>query len=333
MSAPRVALVLNANARSVTPELILRLKQQDGGRDVFVSSSLSEATEIANRIVLQGYDTVLSGGGDGTFTITLTEVRNAAQRQGRPLPRFGVLRLGTGNAIAHVAAPAQVGPNSSDEELMALAHAKSTRKLRMVETEGYLTPFAGAGADAEILADYGRTRALLRGTPLEKASTGLAGYSLAALTQSLPKYLVRRMPIVRVVNLGTPGTRLDSQGRPMGEDIATGATIYEGPARIVAVATIPFFGFNFRMFPFADLRQDRMHLRISTVGSLGFAWNVKSIWRGTYFEKKTIFDFHVDHVGVHLTPAVDFQIGGDTHGKRSSFEARLSPEPIDLACY
>lgn len=333
MNSARVALVLNGNAKSVIPELIARLERGLERGDVFVSHSLSEASEIANAIVDKGYDTVLSGGGDGTFTITLTEVRRAAREKGALLPRFGVLKLGTGNAMAQVVGAAPVGPDAGDEALRWLWRVQSSRELAMVETEGYITPFAGIGADAEVLADYHRTRTLFKNTPLEPVAVGLPGYSLAALTQSLPKYFMRGMPQVRVINLGAPAIRLDQRGQSLGPEISRGSVIYEGPARIAGVATIPYFGFNFRMFPFADLRIDRMHLRISTVSPFQFAKNLAAIWKGTYFDDEAIFDYHVEGIRVEVDPGTDFQIGGDIHGKRTQFEAWRCKDPIRMVSY
>jgi len=333
MNAARVALVLNGNAKSVTPELIARLERGVERGDVFVSRSLKEASDIASTIVDRGYDTVLSGGGDGTFTVTLTEMRRAAREKGASLPRFGVLKLGTGNAMAQVVGAAPVGTDAADEALRWLWRVQSSRELSMVETEGYVTPFAGIGADAEVLADYHRTRTLFKNTPLEAVAVGLPGYSLAALTQSLPKYFLRGMPQIRVVNLGAPALRLDKRGQTLGPEIPRGGTIYEGAARIAGVATIPYFGFNFRMFPFADLRLDRMHLRISTVTPFQFATHLAAIWKGTYFDDAAIFDYHVEGVRIEIEPGTDFQIGGDIHGKRTQFEAWRCQDPIRMVSY
>lgn len=326
MSTESVALVLNGNARSVTPQVVEELKRRTPSGDVFVSKDLAQASEIADAIVQKGYKTVLSGGGDGTFTITLTEVNKAAQKHGRPLPQFGVLKLGTGNAIAKVVRPASLSGSRNWTPT-------GVKAVRMVETEGYLTPFAGVGADAEILADYAKTRRLFQRTPLAPWAVGLGGYCLAALTRSLPKYVFRRMPEVRVVNLGGTTQRLDTHGRPSGPPVSCGETLYQGSARIAGLSTIPYYGFNFRMFPFAEARPDRMQLRISTLGSLEFATHVRSIWKGEYSSTKTLFDFHVEHVRVEISPPTDFQIGGDTHGKRLTFEARLSAEAVHLASY
>ncbi|MFW5921475.1 MAG: diacylglycerol kinase family protein, partial [Polyangiales bacterium] len=98
----RVAVVVNGNAKAVTDDLVEILDQIVQSGDLFVSRSLEEGRDIARIIVERGYPTVVTGGGDGTFTQMVTFVVGEADRQDRPPPRFGMLRLGTGNALAWV---------------------------------------------------------------------------------------------------------------------------------------------------------------------------------------------------------------------------------------
>src|SRR5688572_8950388 len=95
----RIAVVVNGNARNVTDEVISTLHQILLGGDLFVSRQIEEGPDIARLLINRGYGTVLTGGGDGTFTVMVTEVVREARRQGKPLPRFGFLKLGTGNAL------------------------------------------------------------------------------------------------------------------------------------------------------------------------------------------------------------------------------------------
>src|SRR5262245_42269901 len=98
--AGRIAVVVNGNAESVTAEVIETLDQILEGGDLFVSRRVEESEAIARTLVDRGYGTILTGGGDGTFTVVVTAVVNEARRRGGPLPRFGLLRLGTGNLLA-----------------------------------------------------------------------------------------------------------------------------------------------------------------------------------------------------------------------------------------
>ena len=105
----RVAVVINGNAKDVTRELVDILDQIVASGDLFVSRSLEEGREIARDIVARGYQTVLTGGGDGTFSQMVTAVVRGCREQGRPLPRFGLLRLGTGNSLAWVLGASKSG--------------------------------------------------------------------------------------------------------------------------------------------------------------------------------------------------------------------------------
>jgi diacylglycerol kinase family enzyme len=108
-----------------------------------------------------------------------------------------------------------------------------------------------------------------------------------------------------------------------------GAVIYEGPAKIAAASTIPYYGFGFRMFPYADERPDRMHLRLSTITPLGFVKHFKAIWRGEFDDLTTVFDYLVDDVTIEMDPPTSFQIGGDVRGERARVRMRLT-EPISI---
>ena len=116
----------------------------------------------------------------------------------------------------------------------------------------------------------------------------------------------------------------------MGPPIPKGEVIYEGPARIAALSSIPYYGFGFRMFPYAEERDDRMQLRVSTITPLPFVRNFKAIWRGDYDSPDVLFDYLVEAVTIEMDPPTVFQIGGDPKGVRTRVHALLSPQPIRL---
>src|SRR5262245_41327965 len=105
----RIAVVVNGNAKSVTAEVIETLDQILDSGDLFVSRRVEESEAIARTLVDRGYGTILTGGGDGTFTVVVTAVVAEARRRGVPLPRFGLLRLGTGNSLAWVLGASKSG--------------------------------------------------------------------------------------------------------------------------------------------------------------------------------------------------------------------------------
>jgi len=323
-----VAVVVNGNAKSVTDEVISNLDQILRGTDLYVSKSLEHAKEISERLVLQGYGTVLTGGGDGTFTVMVSEVVAAADRLGRPRPRFGFIKLGTGNALAHVVGVG--GTNDLAADIRRLKEEAGSRKIGLVEVDGTLTPFCGFGVDAEMLADYAHVKNQLANTPLQRLGQGLGGYVLSSVGRTLPRQMFRSMFHCRITNCGTTGLRLGAGGRPIGKPIEYGEVIYEGPARMVGAATIPYFGFGMRYFPHAEEYPEKMSLRVTTMGPIEFARNIKAIWRGEYENPSHVFDFVATDVLVQVDPPIAFQVGGDVRRERREARLRLSPKPIRL---
>lgn len=331
----RVAVVVNGNAKSVSAEVIETLDQILDSGDLFVSRRVEDSEAIARAIVDRGYGTILTGGGDGTFTVVVTAVVREAQRRGVPLPRFGLLRLGTGNSLAWVlgASPSGgKGPGARRAlaaDLQRLRADAGSRAIRLVEAEGMLSPFCGFGIDATVLRDYGAVKTALARGPLKPLSAGLFAYAVAATTRTIPSYLVRRTPHCRVINEGSDATRISDKGTRLGPPIRAGAILYEGPAKLVALGTIPFYGFGFRIFPYADDRPDRMSLRIANVTPVEFIRHFQPIWRGEYESPGVLFDYFVDDVTIEMDPPTSFQVGGDVRGERARVRVRLT-EPIRI---
>lgn len=327
----RIAVIVNGNAKSVTDEVLATLDEILEAGDLYVSRSIDEGEAIARTVLDRGYGTVLTGGGDGTFTNVVTQVVRMARARGQKPPRFGLLRLGTGNALSWV-----VGSSGRKGQLLAadvlrLRDEAGARPLRLCEVEGILAPFCGFGTDANVLADYHAVRdGFFKKLPIpHKWVAGAVSYAVAATTRTIPKYLVKPIPFVRVTNIGGDAFKIGPNGRPLDRPIANGERIFEGQARMVSCGTIPYYGFGFRVFPYADERPDKMALRITTIGSIEFVTKFKPIWRGEYMNPETLFDYLVDKVRIEIDPLTAFQIGGDAMGDRSSVEVSMT-EPIEL---
>jgi diacylglycerol kinase family enzyme len=327
----RVAVIVNGNARQVTHDLVEVLDQIVQSGDLFVSRDLAEAERIARTIAERGYHTVLTGGGDGTFVHMVTLiVRETTRRQRKP-PRFGLLKLGTGNALAWVLGSQNERKNGVVADLSRLRTEGGSRALRLLEVEGSLTPFAGLGVDAICLEHYDTTRDWLSRSALTKPlASGPAAYLMSTLTRSMPEFLLRPHPRVRIVNEGAPVVVMGRADKPIAE-YGRGSVIYDGPSRLVAMSTIPYWGFGARIFPFADERDDRFSLRVCDISSLQVAAHIRSIWRGTY-RADSVHDFLCEHVSIHYDDPMPLQIGGDVVGRRTVVDARLA-EPVEVVDY
>jgi diacylglycerol kinase family enzyme len=332
--AGRIAVVVNGNAQSVSDEVISTLDQILDAGDLYVSRRIEDAGAIAKSLIDRGYDTILTGGGDGTFTVVVTSVVREAERRNMRLPRFGLLRLGTGNSLAWVvgASVAGKGPRVAkalSADIARLRADAGSRLLPLVEVEGMLSPFCGFGVDAIVLRDYAATKSAIARGPLRRVLPGIAAYGIAAVTRTLPSYLLRPASHCRIRNVGSDALRIGERGAPVGSPIRAGELIYEGPATITALSTIPYYGFGFRMFPYADDRPGMMQLRVSTVRTFSFIKHFSDIWRGEYYNPEELFDFFVDEVEIEVDPPTSFQVGGDVLGDRAKIRAKLhAPVPV-----
>ena len=330
--AERVAVVLNGNARQVTDELVESFDQLVGSGDLFLSRSLDEAQGIALEIVEAGYPVVLTGGGDGTFVQMVTSITNEARSRNQEPPCFGLLRLGTGNSLAW-ALGAGTSRKGVFADLARLRHDSPHRDFRLIEVEGLLTPFAGAGFDALGLKHFHEVRSVVRHVPwVGKRATGALSYAISIPTRTIPELAFRPRMQVRIVNHGA-AERLDLNGQPSGPPIEEGEVIFEGQCIAALVSTIPYWGFGVRVFPFAEPRPaDRFCLRVVATSPLRVAAHMLSVWKGTYRDEKLI-DVYADDVEFIFDKPNAIEIGGDPGGMTRSMRAHLHPDPVKLIDY
>ena len=330
--AGRFAVVVNGKARRVTQELVSVIDELVKNGDLFVSRSLEEGKEIAETIVRRGYPIVLAGGGDGTFVHTVTWVMEAALARSVPPPRFGLLRLGTGNALAWVLGASQKQPKLALEDIDRTAREGGKSQLRMLVVEGVITPFAGIGTEASILKHYGEVKDVLSHIPVMRMfAEGRSAYALAMLTRSVPAHLFERRPRVRIINEGKAAYRLGPNGQPLGPVINRGEPLFEGRTRLVSMSTIPFWGFGVRAFPFANEREDRFNLRVIDL-HLHDGFHARQIWKGTYRNPR-FQDYLAEKVTIECDDPTLLQIGGDVVGKRKTIQAELYETSIPVIDY
>jgi diacylglycerol kinase family enzyme len=312
----RVAVVLNGKARAVDERVIrdLRAVLADGPTNLFVSRSLDHAEFIARQIVARDYDVVVCGGGDGTFTQVVSAI---AALNPQRMPAFGILRLGTGNALATALGSARATRQGLAADIGRGQRDDAERNLNLLTVEGRLTPFAGVGLDSLILADYNATKRSLENTPFADLAQGGTGYTVAIATRSLWRFLFGARPEVTVRNQGQPAQRVDIYGRSMGEPVPRGGIIYKGPVAIAAASTIPYYGLGLRLFPQVDQRTDRFQLRVTNIGAYSALSRLPAFFRGAVDDPR-IYDFLCTEVSMQVVKPTPFQIGGDEVGMRSS---------------
>jgi diacylglycerol kinase family enzyme len=329
-SSRDVAVLLNGNAKAVNADVRRALSLVVPDEHLFFSTTHEEASAIADEVVARRYGTVFTGGGDGTFVGWVNRILESAERRCARPPRFGVLALGTGNAVAEMVG-ATPRRHAQDLARFVRGEVETVRRLDLLTCEGRRTPFAGAGIDAAVLNDYVWLKRALSGTPIAKLGVGLPGYGLAIALRSAPRTVLERRPTYcEIVNVGRPAWRLDGKGARIGRPIGHGELLYAGPAMLAAASTVPYYGLGLRVFPYTESAQGMMQLRVvTTIGLSTLLMNLPSIWSGT-FAHQGLLDFHADRVALRFERPTPLQVGGDAEGLRDEVTFGMAANPVEL---
>jgi diacylglycerol kinase family enzyme len=326
----RAAFLLNVNAKSVTKNLLKKLALQIPSEDLFLSHSLNESEQSIASIVNQGYAYLFCGGGDGTAIAAINSINQ--QQKLHPhlaVPKIGILRLGTGNALARY-----LRAGAPDQDIKAILEGKSIKPiaLSLIEASaGQQTPFAGIGYDGELINDFESVKEVFFESPFRKFFSSFLGFTIAGLFKTLPRQVARELPSIRV-NSSYPAYRIKSVG---GNDeeffIPEGQILYDAVAPMICVGTVPWVGYGITLFPFANRRPGYMQLRISAVPiSVCLSNFYPSIWHG-HFRHKKLFDFLVKDVMIESETSLPYQLGGDAMGYKKQLYFRISKNPVAMA--
>jgi diacylglycerol kinase family enzyme len=320
----RYAVVLNANAGRVTPRLARALRRVVPDERIFLTESREHARDVYRSCLDQNVGTVFAGGGDGTIVETINTLRALAD-EGRPIPSVGVLRLGTGNALAH-----WLGSGRPVRDLRRWEAGQVHRSvpIHMVEAEGTLFPFAGLGTDAAVLNDYNLIKGQASGKWWQPLAKGIAGYLIAGYTRTVPNCLRRPTQMVTVTNLGRPAFRIGPNGREIGPPIPHGSVLYEGPVSAACCATMPYYGYGMKMFPHATKRAGRFQLRLIRMSAIQMALKLPAVWKGQ--APTGILDFYADRVRVQTHGDMPYQLGGEAKGYRNDVTFSMAECPVTL---
>ena len=294
------------------------------GRVVF-TESLDEARTAIRAEVKRGADLVVLGGGDGTIVMGLTLLGEACRGAGRKEPAIGILRLGSGNAIADT-----VGAGDDVvEDLERLARGGGQRRtVPLIEVLGVRAPFVGMGVDALLLEDQEAVGRVVDRVPIARSLLGGASrYALSVALRSFPRFATGGRPHAVVTNLGGRAIEMARTG-PTGREEPAGQVLWKGACTLVAGATIPFFGFGLKMFAFANMRDGKFHLRCGDGGLFEIMRNTPAAFRGDYFSEH-VTDFLCDRVAIDLDQETAVEAGGELLGRRNHVELSLAP-PITM---
>ncbi|MBL4819155.1 MAG: hypothetical protein JKY15_08045 [Deltaproteobacteria bacterium] len=319
----RSAFVLNANAKSVTDRVVAKLVKLIPSGDLFYSKSMKDSENYYRTILDRGYRFVFSGGGDGTAINAINTLHRIADKERvSQLPQVGILKLGTGNAMAQV-----VGAKRAFGDVHHIVQGGDIEKktMSLVECDdGTLTPFAGLGYDAEILNDYVEVKE-------KHGFKSIPAYLYAGLFKTLPRKLFGQDPTIRIHTNKTAYQMVQINGQDEAIEIPANTLLYEGPSSIASVGSIPWFGFGFTMFPFAYKKEGFLNLRVSTMRIATIVANLyPSIWKG-HFRHPKLQDFLIQDISVESEQTLPYQIGGDAYGRRKALRFKTGKRLVEVA--
>ena len=246
-------------------------------------------------------------------------------------PRFGVLKLGTGNSVAALVSASSLSADGILDDVLR-ARAGEVPGYRTIDccsskASGRRSP--GWACDGKLLNDYIWVKQNFGQGPLSRLMTGAGGYFTSVALKTVPYYLTHSTAVdCEVVN----GRRRRGAWAPTAsrwETFAPGAMLYQGPLMMAAAGTVPFYGFELKMFPFAGKRRGLMDLRIGTLPAATIIANLPKLWAGNWFPEG-LKDFLVNDATIRFSREMPFQIAGDAAGYRKEVRFEVAPEPIHV---
>ncbi len=314
-----VAVLLNANAGRAKKSIVRGIRRACPDAIVFWTHTLEEAQDAVEAALESEVSTLFGGGGDGT----IIDLANRLLRY-KKSPRLGILRLGTGNALA-----SWVGASSVVNDLAAWNRGEAFRELplRFCTAEGERFPFAGLGWDAAVLNDYRWAKEKLKGTPLESRSQHLAVYFASAFGRTVPRVATSDAPLVTVEVLEGTAWRIDRMGAAIGSRLHPGDVLYRGPANMTAFGTTPFYGYNLRMLAHATSRPSHFQLRVSAMDLATTVNELPRIWTGG-LEHDRLHDFLAQGIRISYEKPVPYQVGGEARGLRSELCVQMDENQL-----
>ncbi len=330
-SPGRYAVLLNALAKGWTGDQHHRIQRLVASEDLYLTDDFRQAEHTVDTLLSRDYDIVFTGGGDGTIMFLVNAIEQRI-RDGviarEDAPPVGILRMGSGNAIA-----TYLGTESATAKLRALRAGApvAIHTLDMLEgRDGEMFPFAGIGWDAEVLNDYEDFKASVRETALESYAIGLGGYVASITSRTLPRVLRTDAVQVRVRNHGEHAYKIDADGELI-EEYGPGDMLYDGPVQTCAAATVSYWGYRIRMFPYATLKPGYAMLRCYN-GSVGnILAHLPSFWRGRFTEGDCV-DFLFSDVEIRSTSRpLPCQVTGEGAGHAEEVRWQVADPPVKLA--
>ena len=334
----RFAVVINMRARKSRSSTIDMLSQHVDVEDIYITKTIEQSDQSLDEIIRQRYPLVLCGGGDGTAMRIIEQVRKKVAKLNDAggdyeIPRFGLLKLGTGNGWAGLLEmPSKVEPIWKLRQLRS-DELKFT-KFNMIEAENRLFHFGGFGVDAMVLNEYIELKDNHPTGLMWKFSNSMLGYLYATFLKAVPRVAIKdwKMKVRVYNNSDEPVYKIAHSTGPVDIYAKKGDLLFEGETLIAGVGTTENYGFNLKVYPYAGVKEGYMQLRLANVKVLSILPSVPVVWKGTW-ETEGLADFLVKDITVESDEELPFQLGGDPEGFRKKTRFTVSdfmPEVLDF---
>ena len=161
--------------------------------------------------------------------------------------------------------------------------------------------------------------------------SSISAYVWAALSRTLPRHLNSKAPTIRIYTYQTAYQMISVDGKDQEIEIPANTLLYQGPADLASIGSIPWYGFGFTMFPFANQKEGFLNLRISTMNISTILTHLyPGLWKGTYRHPQ-LTDFLVQDIRVESEVPLPYQIGGDASGYQKCLRFKVAKHPVQIA--
>ncbi len=329
IESPKFAVLLNARAKRWTGDLHEQIQRWVPAGDLFLTDDFTQAERTLDRIVDSEYDVIFTGGGDGTIMYLMNaiekRIRKGLVERGNA-PPAGVLKMGTGNAMA-----TYLGCRSIVDDLEALrggAPLDVYDTYMVQDAKNLAFPFAGFGWDSILLNDYDAFKEAAKQTPFENYVTGMFGYGVSIVTRSIPTAFKQGSFPIRITTKGF-AKRIDQQGKVL-ESFESGQVIYEGEVKTASIGSIANWGFSIRMFPHATHEEGYVQLRLFNGKLRNILKRIDKFWKGN-FKDGEVADFLIRDIELEILGApVAYHVAGDPCGYENRVHWKVT-DPVKLA--
>lgn len=273
-------------------------KKEFNNFDEIYTEMAGDAVGIARKAVEEGYDYIMSVGGDGT----VNEIINGMLSSKKKKTKLIIYPLGTGSDLSRA-----LNLPHNIEEFIALVKRENSKSIKAVEAEflnhqqqrekRYFLNIADCGMGAAVVKKLNKSR---------KTIDGSLSY-LVKIFQTLFNYQNIEMKIEADNNL-----------------------IYQGKLNSAIIAHGNYFGGGIKIAPEADLFSDKLNLvLLKDFSKLGIILNLIKGYKGNHLNHPLVESYLVDKIKISAAEKAELEVDGESIGS-SDAEFEISKKEISI---